>query len=277
MTTDREQVRMLGVARACFGILVLLRTTPLLAPLHTPYLEGASPLLGWPTGTWHVAAFGLVLPSSLVATLCIVRTIATVLFTVGVRAGPAGVAGGVLGWIVLAQDVMSYVNTLHLLFLGMVVLAASGAGSAVALRPEPLVDPHSGLALTRALVASVYAWSGVAKVNASWLNGDALAQLHQNQVIHGVLAESLLTTAPWRAAVACTVAAIELALGPLLLWRRTRAVALTTALALHLGLEISIHPDFFGFAMAALLLSFIGRHVITGTVPATQRSEPATR
>jgi Vitamin K-dependent gamma-carboxylase len=277
MTAGRQPLRELGIARACFGSLVLLRTTPLLAPLHIPYLEGTSPLLGWPAATWHVPAFGLALPPSLVAALCILRTLATILFTVGVRAGPAGLAGGVLGWIVLAEDVMSYVNTLHLLFLGMVVLAASGAGSTFALRPEPLVDPRSGLALTRALVASVYGWSGLAKLNASWLSGDALAQLHQSQVIRGVLAETLLTTAPSRAVAACTLAAIELALGPLLLWRRTRLVALTTALAMHLGLEISIHPDFFGFAMAALLLSFVGPHAITGTVRATQRSEPATR
>ena len=277
MTAGREELRMLGVARACFGTLVLLRTTPMLAPFHIPYLEGTLPLLGWPTSTWHVAAFGLALPASVVATLCILRTVATILFTLGVRARPAGVAGGVFGWLVLAQDVMSYVNTLHLLFLGMVVLAASGAGSAFALRPEPLADPRSGLVLTRALVASVYAWSGLAKINASWLSGDTLGQLQQNQVVHGALAEVLLTTAPWRAFIATTLAVIELTLGPLLLCRRTRSAALLLALAMHLGFEIAIHPDFFGFAMAALLLSFVEPRSVTGRGPATPRPAPATR
>ncbi len=277
MTTGREDLRMLGVARACFGALVLLRTTPVLAPLHIPYLEGTLPLLGWPTATWHVAASGLALPASVVATLCILRTVATILFTLGVRAGPAGAAGGVLGWAVLAQDAMSYVNTLHLLFLGMVVLAASGAGSAFALRPEPVVDPRSGLALTRALVASVYAWSGLAKINASWLSGDALAQLQEYQVVHGVLAELLLSTAARRALVATSLAAIELTLGPLLLWHRSRRAALLLALTMHLGFEISVHPDFFGVAMATLLLSFVEPRSITGRVPATPRPAPATR
>jgi hypothetical protein len=277
MSPGREELCMLGVARACFGGLVLLRTTPVLAPLHIPYLEGVMPLLGWPTATWHVAAFGLALPASVVAILCVLRTVATILFALGVRAGPAGLAGGVLGWIVLAQDVMSYVNTLHLLFLGMVVLAVSGAGSAFALRPEPIVDPRSGLALTRALVASVYAWSGLAKINASWLSGDALGQLQQYQVVHGVLAESLLTTAPSRALVATGIATIELALGPLLLWRRTRRATLFLALALHLGLEISVHPDVFGFAMAALLLSLVEPRPVTGRILATPRPAPATR
>ena len=151
MSTGREELRMLGVARACFGGLVLLRTTPVLAPLHIPYLEGTMPLLGWPAATWHVAAFGLALPAGVVATLCILRTVATILFTLGVRAGPAGVAGGVLGWVVLAQDAMSYVNTLHLLFLGMVVLAverrgervraAAGAHRRSALRPRADAGP----------------------------------------------------------------------------------------------------------------------------------------
>jgi hypothetical protein len=276
MTTGREDLQRLGIARACFGSLVLLRTTPALAWLPIPYLEGTVPLLGWPTTYWHLAAFGLALPSVVVAILCVVRTVAVILFVLGVWAGPAGVIGGVLGYVVLAQDVASYVNTLHLLFLGMVVLAASGAGSAFAWRPEPVIDPRSGLLLTRALVVSVYAWSGLAKLNASWLSGDALDQLRQLQVVHGVFAEALLASAPWRVVTAVSLAAVELSLGPLLLWRRTRRAAFWTALTMHACLEISVHPDFFGFAMAPLLLSFVAPPV-TGMTPPMQPSPPATR
>jgi hypothetical protein len=45
----------------------------------------------------------------------------------------------------------------------------------------------------------------------------------------------------------------------LLLWRRTRRPAVVAALAFHAVLQVTVHPDFFGFAMAALLLAFVAR------------------
>jgi len=270
---------MLGFARIVFGSLVLLRTTPLLALLHLPYLDDTGPLLGWPTTAWRVAAFGLALPPGVVAALCVARTLAAILFTIGVRVAASGIAGGVLGWIVLSQDAMGYINTLHLLFLGMVVLGAGGAGAFLALRPDPVVDPSSGVALVRALVVSVYLWSGLAKLNGSWLSGGALAQLYEHGMVRATLAEPLLTWTPGRTATAWAIAAIELTLGPLLLWTRSRRVAVVAALTLHAGLEAAVHPDFFGFAMAALLLSFVSPRVAasTGTNPPIRPSVPATR
>jgi hypothetical protein len=247
----------LGLARVLFGALVLCRTTPVLAGLHVPYLASVAPLQGWPTDRWHVAAFGLVLPSAVVATLCVARTLAVVLFTAGVRTQEAGAAGGLLGWAVLSQDAPAYVNTMHLLFVGLVLLALGGGGSALALRPEREIDPPSARALVRALVVSVYAWSGLSKLNASWLDGEALTQLHGAGVVRGALADALLTS-PARCAVAAwLLAAAELALGPLLVWRPTRRAAIAGALVLHGALEWTVHPDFFGFAMAILLLSFV--------------------
>ena len=257
MTARSTETRLLGVARILFGALVLLRTTPVLAPLHISYLGSTSPLLGWPTSTWHVAAGGLALPSGVVAALCIARTIAALLFTVGVRSREAGVAAGVLGWVVLSQDATAYINTLHLLFLGLVVLGLGGAGSAWAWRVERESDPRSGLLLVRALVVSVYAWSGVAKLNASWLRGDVLAQLQANEIVRGPLSDLLLSSSAGCAAAAWTIAATELAAGPLLLWPRTRRAALVAALVFHVALQVSVHPDFLGFAMTVLLLAFV--------------------
>ena len=257
MTRPSDDLKMIGVARLVFGGLVLLRTTWLLGLLHLRYEAGASPLLGWPSDRWHVAAFGLALPTWVVAALCVGRTLAIVLFTLGAWTTSAGVAATILGYVVLSQNVMGYVNTLHLLLLGMLVLALGGAGTRFALRPEPAVDPRSGLCLVRALVVSVYAWSGFAKLNGSWLGGDALLQLHDTGIVGGALSAVLLST-PWlRALTSGSVAAAELALGPLLLWPRTRPVAVALAVLLHVVLEASVHPDFFGFAMAALLLSFV--------------------
>jgi vitamin K-dependent gamma-carboxylase len=259
MTTGARGLRLLGVARILFGTLVLLRTTPLLAPFHVAYLGSTFPLLGWPTTSWHVAAWGLGLPSSVVAALCIARTVAVLLFTLGIHARAFGAAGGLIGWIVLAQDATGYINTFNLLLLGLVVLGASGTGSAWALRAEPEIDPRSGLALTRAFVVSVYAWSGIAKLNSSWLHGEVLQQLRTSGVVRGGLSDALLSSATRCTAAAWSIAATELAIGPLLLWRRTRRPAVVAALAFHAVLQVTVHPDFFGFAMAALLLAFVAR------------------
>ncbi len=255
-TTMSTRRGWLGLVRVLFGALVLARTTPVLAPLHIPYLRATSPLLGWPASTWHVPMWGPALPAVLVAVMCLLRTLAVLLFTVGIRARESGMAAGILAWIVMSQDSGSYINTFQLLFLGMMVLGVSGAGSTWAVRPEQEVDPRSGLALTHAFVASVYAWSGLAKVNASWLSGEVLEVLRANSAVRGPIAEVFLTSRGPCVAASWTVAAAELALGPMLLWSRTRRVAWAAAFAFHAVLEISMHPDFFGFAMAVLLLSF---------------------
>lgn len=275
----RDDLKMLGVARLVFGGLVLLRTTPALRFLHVPYLENASPLLGWPSGGWRIAAGGLALPAVAVAGLCIARTLCVLLFTVGVRSAEAGVTASILGYIVMAQNIMGYVNTLHLLLLGMLVLAASGAGSRLALWPERANDPRSGLFLVRAFVVSVYAWSGLAKLNGSWLRGDALTQLHASAIVRGPLGDAVLASPSIAAVVAWVVAATELALGPLLLWPRTRRAAVVGAVLLHAALEAAVHPDFFGFAMAALLLSFVepGTARPTDRAPASWRHSRARR
>jgi len=251
------RIRLLGLVRVLFGTLVLLRTTPVLAPLHVTYLRATSPLLGWPTPMWHVPIWGPSLPAGLVATFCLARTVAIVLFTLGVRARESGVASGFLAWAVMSQDAGSYINTFHLLFLGLIVLGVSGAGSSLALRPELEIDPRSGVALTRVFVASLYAWSGFAKLNSSWSHGEVLQRLYGDAVVHGPIADALLATTPGCAVAAWSVVATELALGPLLLWPRTRGLACIAALAFHAVLELSLHPDFFGFGMSVLLLAFI--------------------
>jgi hypothetical protein len=246
--------------------------------LYAPDHVSVAPLLGWPTDRWHVAAYGLALPAGIVAGLCVARTAALVLFTAGVRSREAGVAAGLLGWTVLAQDAVSYINTMHLLFLGLVVLALGGGGSALAVLPEREDDPPSARALVQALVVSVYAWSGVAKLNGSWLSGGALAQFHETRSVSGPIAEAMASSPAGLRAAAWLIAAAELGLGPLLVWRRTRAVAVVAALVFHAGLETTVHPDFFGFAMAILLLSFVGGNpTVTGSSTPTPPSEPATR
>jgi hypothetical protein len=77
--------------------------------------------------------------------------------------------------------------------------------------------------------------------------------------VRGWLSESSLSSATGCTGAAWSIAATELALGPLLLWPRTRRPAVAAELAFHAVLQVTIHPDFFRFAMAVLLLAFVAR------------------
>jgi len=238
--------RSLGWCRAAVGAIFLLRTTPLLVPLGLPFVSDATPLLGWPRDGWRVAAFGVVLPSALIAILCVARTIAAALFMLGVRARAAGIVAGACGYVVLARDALAFVNSLHLLYLATIVLAVAGSTA-------------SGVRLVRAFVVSIYVWSGVAKLNASWLGGEALALMHDDGFLRGAIGDAIVASDARRIAVAWGVAIFELAIGPALLWRRSRAPALVAAFAFHAVIEDAMRPDVIGWAMAALLLSFVER------------------
>jgi len=254
---ETPDLRPLGWSRAALGLLFLIRTTPLLAPLHLSALSDTSPLLGWPDDRWHGAAVGVALPPSIVASLCVVRTAAAAAFMLGIAPTAAGLAAGAAGYIVLAQRPFGFLFTFHLLYLGTILLALTDAGSAFALRPRPARSPASSLLLMRLFVASIYAWAAIGKLRPDWLDGRALAVLHDMQALTGPLADVLLATPARRAMTSCAVALGELSLGPLLLWRRTRPAALGAAYFFHIVIEIMGRPDLLGWETAALLLCFL--------------------
>jgi hypothetical protein len=253
----RRDLLPLGGARAVLGALFLLRTTPILAPLHIWYLESASPLLGWPDGMWHGAPVLVALPPVVVAALCVLRTVAAVLFMLGVFTRPAGVVAGAAGYLVLAQDPLGFLFTLHLLFLGTIVLGLAGGGAAFALRPDRAPPSEPARHAVWLLVASIYLWAGIGKLRGDWLDGRTLGVLAAEGAITGWPSSVLLATSTSRAVVACAVAATELALPAALLWRRSRRVAVAVALVMHTGIELTCRPDFLGWEMAALLIPFV--------------------
>jgi len=269
------ELRALASARIALGALFLIRTTPILAPLHLRELRGTLPLLGWPDGLWHGSpTLPLPAPAFLVPALCIVRTAAALAFTLGVRVRVAGVIAGVAGYLVLLQQPFAFIMTLHLLFQATILLALTECANTMALRPRPARDPGSGLTMIRLFVASVYLWAGIGKLSADWLDGHKLEVLAQQRWLSGRLADLLLATPDRRAAVAWAVVMGELALGPMLLWPRTRRAGLVAALAFHAGLQLMARPDLLGFEMAALLICFLPR-ALTGAGSVAR--PPATR
>jgi hypothetical protein len=244
----------LARSRLLVGALFLLRTTPLSAPLrlHDPVV--VSTLLGWPTLGFAGTTL-LALPVVLVQALCIARTLGALAFLVGYRTRAAGLLAGLSGFAVLSQEPFAFNFTLHLLYLGTIVLAFTDGGSAWAVRPEPPRALASSLWLVRVFVASIYAWAGLYKLRPDWLDGRTLALYHADHALAGALADALLATDVRRLVTAHAVALVELSLPVLLLLRRTRRAGVVLALFFHLGIQLVSTPDILGFEMAALLLA----------------------
>jgi hypothetical protein len=251
-----EPLDSLGRARVALGAIFLLRTTPLLSPLHIFFLADVRPLLGWPDGHLHFAPVVAQIPDAALGVLCIVRTVAALAFTIGIATRPAGLIAGALGYVTVMQNPGRLNTTEHVLFLGTMLLAVTDAASRCALFPAPVRSPRSSLFLMRIWIASIYFWAGLSKLRIDWLDGRALGLFSHDGLVRPGLGEVLLATPTHRAIIGSGVAATELALAVMLSLPRTRRLALFVALAVHTAFEVVVAPDLFGWAMAALLLSF---------------------
>jgi hypothetical protein len=172
----------------------------------------------------------------------------------------------------LSQDPFGFINTLHLLFLGTIVLACTDAGSSFALRPSPARAPASSFALVRVFLASIYLWASIAKLHADWLDGRILALFEQDGAFYGPLAAFFLKTPGRQSIVAWAVAMTELALGPLLLWPRSRVLGVALAYIFHAGIELTARPDLLGWEMGALLIACWPMHFPAGEAQRSAQS-----
>jgi hypothetical protein len=246
----------LGRARVALGAVFLLRTTPLLAPLHLSWFADASPLLAWPDAHPQLAPFIPALPGVAVAVLCILRTLAALAFTVGLWARPAGLVAGALGYLTVLQDPAHFYATFHVLFLGAIVLSCTDAVGTCALRPRAPQSPGSSGWLVRTWVTSIYTWAAIAKLRPDWLDGRTLELFARQGRLRPLVAGHFLATSGQRSLLAWAVVVLELVLAPLLLYPRTRRTGLVLAVGMHATLEFAAAPDLFGWAMVALLLAF---------------------
>ena len=244
----------LAWSRIALGSLFLVRTTPLVDWLRFPFAIASHPLLGWPDARWGGASWWT-LPPFAVASLCVARTVCAALFLVGFHTRAAGVTAGVAGYLVLLQQPFSFIFTLHLLYQGTILLALTDAGSSLALRRAKPVAPRSGTQLVRLFLASIYAWAGIFKLRADWLDGRTLGLFAADGAFATWASRWLLDHAVARAFSAVSVVLTELALPFLLIIPRMRKLGLVAALSLHAVIELAARPDLLGWEMAALLLS----------------------
>lgn len=256
----RRIVRPLAIARVALGVVFLVRTTAIVDALPLPLAHVRGPLLGWPEPGAAFAWGGLVLPPAVDAALAIARTLAAALVIVGVRARAAGVAAGLLGFVALSQDPFGFVFTLHALFLGTIVLALGDASTDLALVPDAPLDPRdarsarSSRGLLCVFVASIYAWSAIAKLGTEWLSGRTLLALAEDGLVTPWLRSALLAHGALRVASAWSVTLVEAGLAVAMLVPRAARAALVFGLAFHVALEIATRPDVMGFVMGALLV-----------------------
>jgi len=194
------------------------------------------------------------LSPTVVALLCIVRTVAAVCFTIGYRVRVTGLLCGLSGLSILIDDPFQFVFTVVHLYLSAIVLSLTDAGSAMSLFPAPIRSPESSRWLIRTFLASIYCWAGVYKLRADWLDGRTFELLQRSGALSGPLIDIALHSEMARRVAAWLVVGLELALGPALLARQTRRWALLAAFAFHGVLQVTASPDLFGFGMCALLL-----------------------
>jgi hypothetical protein len=266
--SEALELRVLAFVRIAMAALILVRTTPVLAWTHAAFLHGTWPLLGWPTDAYHAAIGGWTWPPAVIAALCIARTCCAVVLLAGVFSRASGVATGILGYLVLAQDELAHVQTLHLLYASAILIGMSDCGCEFALRRQKPISPQSSVWLLRLWIASIYFWASLAKLHADWFSGSAFATFHRYGGLAGPVADILFATETRRMVLAMCVALVEFLLGPALLFERTRKYALASALLFHVSIEMVAKPDVFSYAMCVLLLVFL--------TPAAQRaSAPA--
>jgi hypothetical protein len=249
---------LLAIARIGIGALFLVRTTGLVVLLSLSVFPAGRLLLGWPEGEGAFLAPLVHLPDRVVALACLARTAAAALFTLGIGTRAAGVAAGILGYLVVAQDPLGFNMTLHTLYLGTIVLACAGSAGRLALRPEHPRAPVAGLGMVRLWVASIYVWAGLAKLHGDWLSGRVLGTLVEGGIVRGPIAAVWLSSPAGRAVAAPLVAFGEIGLGVALVHRRTRRIALGVAAVVHLAFQAALAPDVFTAVMAALLVTFVG-------------------
>lgn len=214
-------------------------------PAETPWLE--MPLVP-----------GLPSPHGLVAAaLAWARLPLAGLVLLGIRARPAALLLAIAGYGLMALDAARYFHHLHLLWLScaLVALTPCDARLAVIRRGGPSA-PRWPLTLWRLQALVIYGAAGLAKLDPRWLDGTSLRLIAERFPFEGVFWDAGLGLVG-HAGMATAIALWELALVPLLAWRKTRLLGVALGLALHVVLDTTTMVSTFGASMALFLVTFL--------------------
>lgn len=189
---------------------------------------------------------------------CALMALAAVGVAMGVRARACAALFGVLFAYIVLLDQTHYNNHYYLIVLLSGLLAVLGTGGAA---------PRWHVVLLQAQLLLVYTFAGVAKLNPDWLAGEPLRHWLAARAAGSVL-EPLLRL-PWLPVAICWAgAAFDLTIAPLLLWRRTRTLALVAAAGFHLTNAFLFHIGVFPWLMLGSLALFLPPEVVRRLVRA---------
>lgn len=232
----------LGAFRVAFGVVMVVQSFLFMARLETRYLdvtfrfpyEGLEWVRPWP-------GVGLYVHCALMALLALG-------VAAGVRARACAIGFGALFAYVVLLDQTHYNNHYYLIVLlaGLLCALRSDAALAPPWRLVAGTAPRYHVLLVQLQLVLVYGFAAVAKMNPDWLAGEPLrhwltyrAALSPSGA--GVLSDPRL---PWVLAYGGLL--FDLCVGPALLWRRTRALALAACACFHLSnaalFEIGVFP-----------------------------------
>lgn len=232
----------LGAFRVAFGLVMVVQSIVFLVRAERCYLEptllfpyeGFEWVRPWP-------GVGLYVHCALLAVLAL-----GVALGVHARACAAGV-GALFAYLVLL-DQTDYNNHYYLLVLlaGLLCAVRSDAALAPPWRRASGAAPRYHVLLVQLQLVIVYVFAAVAKMNPDWLAGEPLRHWLQRRAGASVVGAELLADPrlPWLMAYSGLL--FDLCVGPALLWRRTRALALAASACFHLSnaalFEIGVFP-----------------------------------
>ena len=204
-----------------------------------------------PSGNWIYALTGVVMLSSIGIVLGFFYRVSAIIFTIGFT------------WIFLV-DQTNYLNHFYLIcLLGMVsVFIPAHRALSLDVRRRPAlraqIVPAWTIRIIQAHMAIAYLYGGIAKLNPDWLHGEPIRTWFSTGRAARLLPDfAFLKTEPAFYLVSYSGLLIDLLMVPLLLWRRTRALALTVAIAFHLANFLVFNIGVFPFLSIALTLLFV--------------------
>lgn len=252
LVTERIDARPMGVTRAAVGIAALVMTVELggyIFRLADPAFVRL-PIVK-PIEMALVAAWPLFL---------LIWIGAAAAFAAGFFTRVAGTVLTALGAAFIASDQQLYSNHLYLLTTVVAILTLAGAGNGFAIRPDEATGAARwGRFLLKFQLSVIYAFSALAKLNASYLSGSVMASYLRSD---GPLA----VPQQWRGFEAMLVLSIValviealLAIGLWLpKWRRN---AFVVGLGMHAAILLTFDPPLpflaFGILTLALYVQFL--------------------
>ncbi len=231
----------LGAFRVAFGLVMVVQSLVFLgrlgrylgATFRFPY-EGLEWLRPWPgVGMYvHCALMGLLALG----------------VAAGVRARACAAGFGALFAYVVLLDQTHYNNHYYLIVLlaGLLCALRSDAALAPPWRATDGVVPRYHVLLLQLQLVLVYLFAAVAKLNPDWLAGEPLRHWLAVRAAHAPFGGEALADPrlPWLLSYGGLL--FDLCVGPALLWRRTRVVALVACGGFHLSnaalFEIGVFP-----------------------------------